>query len=242
MPGPATFNTPFRLLAESYRNAGKLDQDADPTPTQLANGINRLNDLINLEQTQGLKLWLLTDISIIAPTLAAGLALYTLGPGGNVVMTKPLRVIEAYYVDSSSNRRPIDPPLSRDEYTRLSSVTIQGAISSYFVDKQLASLNVYLWNTPDAQAATGQVHLVVQTQVTNMIGLNDTVSFPIEWFMYLHWSLGAQFATGQPQAIIDRCDKQAAFYREKLEGWDVEDADTRFKPDQRISQGFGKFI
>lgn len=241
MPGPATFNTPLRVITEAYRNAGKLDQDSDPSPTQLANGMNRLNDLLNIEQTQGLKLWLDSDITIASPILAAGLSLYTLGPTGNVVMTKPTRIIQGYYIDSSSNRRPIDPPLSRDEYTRLSTTTVQGAISSYFVDKQLATLNVYLWNTPDAQAATGQVHFVVQTQVTNMVGLNDIVSFPVEWFMYLHWALGAQFATGQPQAIIDRCDKMSQMYREKLEAWDVEDAATRFVPDYRTNLQSGRF-
>lgn len=242
MPGPATFNTPALLITEAYRNAGKLDQESEPNSPQLAQGLNKLNVLINYEQTQGLKLWLDQDISIAAPILTAGTALYTLGPGGTVVLAgKPLRVLQGYYVDQSNNRRPIDPPMAREQYYRLSNVTNQGAITSYYVDKQQNTLNVYLWNTPDAEAALGTVHLIIQTQITNMVALTDAISFPLEWFMYLQWALGEQLATGQPESIISRCERMAARYRTAIEGWDVEDADTRFVPDSRSMQDRGSF-
>jgi len=242
MPGPATFNTPFRVITYAYRNAGKLDQDSEPSSSQFAEGLNRLNDLINYEQTQGLKLWLDQDISIAAPILVAGTALYTLGPTGTVVLAgKPLRVLQGYFIDSSDNRRPIEPPMAREEYYRLSNVTQQGAITSYYVDKQQNTLNIYLWNTPDAEAATGTVHFIVQTQITQMIALTDALSFPQEWFLYLHWALAEELATGQPSAIINRCEQMAARYRTALEGWDVEDASTRFVPDSRSMQNRGAF-
>lgn len=242
MPGPATFNTPSLLITEAYRNAGKLDQESNASSAQYAQGLNKLNVLINHEQTQGLKLWLDQDISIAAPILVAGTALYTLGPGGTVVMAgKPLRVLQGYYVDASNNRRPIEPPLAREEYYRLSNITNQGAITSYYVDKQQTTLNVYLWNTPDAEAALGTVHLIVQTQITNMISLNDTISFPLEWYMYLQWALAEQLCTGQPDSVIARCERMAARFRVAIEGWDVEDAGTRFVPDSRSMQDRGSF-
>lgn len=242
MPGPSTFNTPLRVITYAMRNAGKLGQDSEPTPSQYAEYLNRLNDLLNFEQTQGLKLWLDQDIAIFSPILTAGLALYRLGPTGNVVMTKPLRVLQGYYLEATgNNKRPIDPPLSRDEYTRLSNVVQQGAVSSYFVDKQQLTLDIYLWNTPDAQAATGSVHLIVQTQIGQMISLTDSLSIPVEWFSWAHWALGYEICTGQPQNIIDRCEKQTRLYREALENWDVEDASTRFTPDARSTQMNGSF-
>lgn len=242
MPGPATFNTPLRIITEGLREAGKLGQEAEPDSAQLANGINTLNDIINYEQTQGLKLWLDMDLAIAAPILTAGIALYTIGPTGMVVLPgKPLRVLQGFYVDQFNNRRPIEPPLSREEYYRLSNVVTQGAITSYYVDKQQNTLNVYLWNTPDAEAATGAVHLIVQTQVTQMIGLTDALSFPQEWFIYLKWAFAEQKATGQPVAVINRCEQMAKRYRDALEAWDVEDASTRFVPDSRSMQNRGSF-
>lgn len=242
MPGPTTFNTPLRIITYARRNAGKLAQDAEPTSGQYAEDLNRLNDLINYEQTQGLKLWLDQDISIAAPTLVAGTALYTLGPTGTVVLAgKPLRVLQGYYVDSSNNRRPIEPPMAREEYYRLSNVTSLGAITSYYVDKQQNTLNVYLWNTPDTEAASGTVHLIVQTQITQMVALTDAMSFPQEWFLYLQWALAEQLSTGQPVTTMNRCEQMAARYRVALEGWDVEDAATRFVPDSRMMQDRGRF-
>lgn len=242
MPGPVYFNTPLRVITYAMRNAGKLDQESEPNSTQYAEMLNRLNDLINYEQTQGLKLWLDQDISIAAPTLVAGTALYTLGPTGTVVLAgKPLRVLQGYYVDSNNNRRPIEPPMAREEYYRLSNVVTQGAITSYYVDKQQSTLNVYLWNTPDAEAALGTVHLIVQTQITQMISLIDSLSFPQEWFLYLQWALAEQIATGQPVTTMNRCEQMAARYRVALEGWDVEDASTRFVPDSRSMQDRGSF-
>lgn len=242
MPGPATFNTPLLTITEAYRNAGKLDQESLPNSTMYAAGLNKLNTLINYEQTQGLKLWLDQDISIAAPILTAGTALYTLGPGAMVVMVgKPTRVLQGYYMDSSNNRRPIDPPLSREEYYRLSNVNAQSAINSYYVDKQQNTLNVYLWNTPDAQAALGTVHLITQTQINQMISLTDAMSFPLEWFLYLQWALGEQFCVGQPEAVRLNCERMSTRYRVGLEGWDVEDAATRFVVDPRSVQDRGGF-
>lgn len=238
MPGPATFNSPLRTITYALRNAGKLGQEATPSDAQFAEWLNRLNDLINLEQTRGLKLWLQTDLNL---PLTLGLAKYRIGPGGNLNMTKPLRVIQAYYQESGGSRRPLDPPLSREEYTRLSQVNQAGTITSYFVDKQLTTLDVYLWNPPDAQALTGQVHLITQVQAGNPITLTEDMPFPQEWFMYLQWALADEASTGQPIAIIERCRLKRAEYRADLEGWDVEDASTRFVPDSRGGQNTGAF-
>lgn len=243
MPGPVSFNTPDRVIREAMRNAKLLGKGQDPSSEDYAEYMPRLNDVLNIEQTQGLKLWLQLDQPI---TLVAGTALYTLGPSGTVVMSAaPKRVVQGYYLDSSSNRRPL-LTLSRDEYTRLSNVTNQGAINSYFVDKQestptTGTLNVYFWLTPDTQAATGTAHLIIQEQCQNIVSLNDTMNFPSEWFMFLHWELGAQLANGQPQAILDNCLRNAGKYREMLESWDVEDASTSFSPDQRIVYETGAF-
>ena len=237
MTAPASFNTPDRIIRMAMVDAGYLQDGDDPTPEQYANYLNRLNDLINYWQTQGLKLWLQYDLAV---PLVAGQAAYTIGPGGSVPMTKPLRVIQGYYLDGSSVKRPL-LPLSRDEYTRLSTVTQQGALNSYFVDKQVSVLSVHFWLVPDTVAATGTAQLIVQQQVTNLVSLTDTMNFPQEWFLALRWGLADDICTGQPQAIMDRCAGKAMFYLNALEAWDVEDASTMFQPDQRAAYITGAF-
>ena len=237
MTAPTNFNTPDRIIRMAMVDAGYLQDGDDPTSEQFANYLNRLNDLINLWQTKGLKLWLQSDLSV---PLTAGQATYTFGPGGSVDMTKPLRVLQGYYLDTSDTKRPL-LPLSRDEYTRLSNVVQLGALNSYFVDKQQSVLSISFWLTPDTTAATGTAQLSIQQQVVNLVSLNDDMNFPQEWFMALRWGLADDICTGQPQAIMDRCFTKAEMFRTALEDWDVEDASTVFQPDQRSAYNVGRF-
>ncbi len=226
-----TDNTPGVIIADAMEAAGLLAEGASPTSDQQARYLRKLRDLVRWEQTQGLKLFLNQDIAV---PVVAGKAQYLLGPAGDVAFSdKPLRVIQAYYLNSDGIRRPL-VSLSWDDYLRLSQVSQTGAVNSYFVDKQSTQLKVTLWPVPDSQTATGAVHLLVQSAVTAPIDLTTTTSFPAEWRMFLVWALADQLATGQPQAIMDRCAQRAEAYRQTLEDWDVEDTMTQFQPDSRM--------
>jgi len=236
MPTPND-NTPVSIINDAYFDAGLTQEGQVPNSEQVVMGMRKLMDIINLFQTQGLKLWLMEDLPI---TLTAGTGTYTFGPAGSVVMAKPTRVIDAYYEDANHIRRPL-VPLAWGEYVRLSKINQTGQLNSYFVDKQQTQLSVFFWLIPDAVAATGTAHLVLQKQVTNFITLTETMNFPIEWRIALRWALADELATGQPQAIMDRCQARAISYRTMLEDWDVEDAPTRFTPDARSQYATGAF-
>lgn len=242
MTTPAS-NTPYPIITDAMQDAGLLQDGEVPTPEQLAKYMRRLRDVINLWQTQGLKLWLLSDTAV---TLVAGQATYSFKPSGDVNMTKPLRVIQGYYLFTSSNvRRPIWP-LSWQEYLTLGQAgtltSNWGAISQYFVNKLATELTVTFWLCPDTnEAANGTAHVLLQTQVTNPVNLTETVQFPEEWRMALHWGLADDICTGQPQAIMDRCAQRATTYRTALEDWDVEDTTTTFQVDSRNSANVGRF-
>lgn len=231
-------NNPYAIIADAYLDAGKRDTSDVLNGDQLASGMRRLADLINFFQTQGIKLWTLVDTPV---PLVSGQALYSFLPGGNIDMTRPLRVIQGYYLDVSGNQRPL-AVMAQEEYLRLSRVTTNpGAINSYYVDKRVDRLNVTFWLTPDATAATGVAHVMLQTQVVKLSNFTDEVLFPDEWRLALRWGLADDLCTGQPQIIMDRCERMAMKYREALEGWDVEDAATTFAPDARVYSGTGRF-
>ena len=237
MTTPA-LNTPFAIISDAYLDAGKLSQGEVPSSEMIVDGMRRLTDVINLWQTQGLKLWLLSDTAV---TLVAGQARYVFSPTGDVAMTKPMRVLQGYYLDSNNIRRPLTV-LSWDEYLRLSQVTgNNGAVNSYFVNKLQTTLEVYFWLTPDATAATGTGHVLLPTQVANFTEVDETMNFPSEWRIALRWGLADELAAGQPQAIMDRCEKRAQSYRMALEDWDVEDTPTFFQPDGRGGSSQGSF-
>ena len=233
-------NTPAAIITDAYRDAGKLQLGDTPSSEQLVEGAGKLIDIINFEQTQGIKLWLNVDTEV---TLVEDTGTYIFGPlvsGATVDMTKPLRVAEGYYKDSNGIRRPLTV-LSWDDYIRLSQVSETGQINSYFVNKMQSVLSVFFWLIPDATAATGTAHLLFQVQATNFTNLTETMNFPIEWRVFLRWALAEELSTGQPSAIMERCTGMAQRYREALEDWDVEDAPVQFVADQRGQYATGNF-
>jgi hypothetical protein len=239
------FNTAYQIIVDAMRDVGKLRAGGAPDPDIMSEYMRRFNKLLNFYQTKGLKLWLIQDLAItLLPPISStqGVALYTFGPSGTVVMPKPLRVISGYYLDINNNQRPLIPMSYADEYKRLSNVLQPGAINSYAVDKQALTLNVYFWNAPDSfTAANGSAHLMLETQAQNLVNVTDTMLFPIEWSLLLEWGFANQISTGQPMAIVARTAAMEAQYLEAMEGWDVEDADTMLQPDQRQFQNQGRF-
>lgn len=237
-------NTALGIIKDAMVDAGRLQSGATPDSQRLADNFRRLCDLINLWQTQGLKLFLLQDIAI---PLYEGQGLYTFGPSGcDVTMAKPLRALQGYVLvnsdstaccDDAGIRRPIYP-ISWDEWMRLPQVCGNNStVTSFFVDKQPYQLNVHFWNTPDAVEANNVAHLLMQTQSVLPVNLEDASGFPQEWRMALRWGLADDIATGQPQAIMDRCTQRAAMFKNALEDFDVEDAPTMFAVDTRYSMG-----
>lgn len=230
MPAPANFGSASDAIVLAFVNAGLLATSGTPNSEQFALGYNRLNHLVNFLQTKGLKLFTNVDTAV---ALVAGTSLYTLGPAGTVVMTKPLRVVEAYYLDQYNSRVPLTPA-SWQEWSILPvNNSAPGQPTSYFVDKQRLTLNVNLWPTPDANAALGSLHLVLQTQVPLGTNLTEAVYFPAEWFLGVVWALADELSTGQPTAIVENCRTKKKEFLEALEAWDVEDAETFFVPDTR---------
>jgi len=203
----------------------------------LSDYFRRLTDLVNLWQTQGLKLFLNETITL---TLTAGVGLYTLGPTGTVVMAKPMRVLQGNIVTTGNIKRPLNV-LSYNEWMTLSQTTNLGMISSYFVDKQADLLKVHFWNVPDVTEAINTAELLTQVAAPNPVNLEEATQFPQEWRIALMWGLADEICGGQPQAIMDRCSKRASVYREALEDWDVEDAPTRFTVNFQGTGPTGRF-
>lgn len=236
-------NTPYAIIYDAMLDAGKLEEGGVPTPEALAKNMRRLRDLINTWQTQGLKLWVNVDTAV---PLVAGTPTYSFAPTGDVDMTKPLRVLQGYYLFTTTNVRRQLTVLSWNDYLTLGQAGNltgnQGPINSYFVNKQQSSLDVTFWLCPDTtEAANGQAHVLLQCQVTNPVNLTETMNFPVEWRMALHWGLSDDISTGQPESVIQRCAQKAQMYRTMLEDWDVEDAPTQFQPDSRMQYVTGSF-
>lgn len=221
-------NTAQGVIDKAFVDAGRLPRGGTPSSTQYADGLDRLNDVINLIQTEGQRLWLEEEYQLVAPILQVGKQTYSFGVGGDVSMNRPLRVKYASYAESgTSNFRPL-LSYAREEWTRLGNRSGGGSINGYFVDKQADFMMLSLWQVPDATSAAGTVALVLHTQASNPASVSLATGFPVEWVMALRWLLAADLATGMPQDIVQRCEQKATYYKSQLDNWDIEDAPVHF--------------
>jgi len=234
-------NNAYGIIQDAMVDAGFLQEGDRPNSEQLSVNLRRLTDLVNLWQTQGLKLFFQEEISV---PLVVGQTQYVLGPvvGSAVVMAKPSRILSGFVMLKTSNiRRPL-VIISRDDWERLSQVSgNNGTINSFFVDKQAYQLNLNVWPPPDANEVQNTATFLVQVQAANPVLLTDQTSFPQEWRIALRWGLADDISTGQPMSVIARCAQKADAYRKALENWDVEDAPTYFGMDARFYQNRSKF-
>jgi len=235
----STSNTAYGIINDAMFDAGYLQEGAEADSEQLAIYMRRLCDIINLWQTQGIKLFLQEEITV---PLVLNQTQYVIGPiGPAVTMDKPLQVLQGFVLNTSNIRRPL-VPISRDEWERLSQVTgNSGTINSYFADKQAYALNLNLWPAPDSTEILNTATFLMRVQAKNPILLTDNTAFPQEWRMALRWGLADDICTGQPESIMNRCQQRATAYRTALENFDVEDTSTRFNVDSRFYNTAGRF-
>ena len=52
------------LVTKAYEDCGLLTIGGTPSAAMMARGLDRVNDLINLWATQGLKLWLQEEVNL----------------------------------------------------------------------------------------------------------------------------------------------------------------------------------
>src|SRR6266699_4902019 len=226
---PVLFNTAELCVRDAMREAQLIDKTATPNGEDFANHVNRLNQIVQLNMTQGLKLFLWKDTPV---TLVAGIQAYPITNAFVNSNTNPQQMREAYYLYPSGSQYPLIP-YSWNEWNTLSTRSQQGQPTNFFVDKQATTFNFNLWPIPDSTAALGTAHVLVRQRAPQMLQLNEQTQFPTEWFLFLVWSLADEICIGQPAAIMQRCAEKALLYRTMLEGFDVEDTGVQFQPDPR---------
>lgn len=230
-----SINSAYSVITDAYEDATLLQQGDTLNGEQLAKGMKRLRDVLNFFQIKGLKVFLWDDVTV---TLVAGQAEYTLGSGGDVDMTKPLSIMQAYYLYTATNvRRPITVMSANDYFLLGQAGTLtanRGTVSQYYAEKLYNEINVTFWLCPDAtEVANGAAHLFLRKQWTNATNLTDTLEFEPAWRIAIRWALAYELASSQPQSVIERCQLNRDTYMEALEGWDAEDAPTSIQADSR---------
>ena len=222
-----------QLIAGALRLAGAVAQGETPTATQVSEAAEALNMMVKAWQVDGMPLWAMKQYSI---TLTASTATYEIGLSKTVNTPKPLKIVQAFLHNSTSN---IDIPmvqLTRDEYNMLGNKTSSGQPIQYFYEPLNTYGVLHVFPVPDTTAASDNtLTIVYQRPFEDFDAANDTPDFPQEWYDALKFGLADRLAPEYGLSIQDRADLKARAREMKLDAlsFGTEEGSFEFQADSR---------
>ena len=225
-----------QVIISALRKLGVIELGGTPDADTLTNASLVLNLMIKMWAVDGLKIWTVDELTL---PLVASKTSYVIGPGGDLVTDKPLKLIQAWLRNTSVTPQ-IDTPmqiLSKQEYNILGSKGSTGTANSVFLDPRVNTSTLYSYLTPEAYTATTyQMHLVVQRMMSDVLTGTAIPDFPTEWMQALVWGLADQLAIEYSVPMNHRQEimTRALGYKEQMTAFDVESTSTFFTPDMRF--------
>ncbi len=197
------------IITRALRMCGAIDAIETPSATDLANGLDALNELISsMSIARGL-IYAQTTETL---TLTIGDGSYSIGTGADFNTARPL-AIESAYITSNG----VDTPLyisGRNEYNALADKSTQGLPGTLYYDPTFTNGNVRFYPVPDAAYV---VTVSTWKEISQIAAVGDSVSLPEYLLTYLKVALAINLAGEYRQPIspawVDQRDELARYMR-----------------------------
>lgn len=184
------------IIKRALRLIGALAQGETPTTDQVTEAAVALNGLVKAWEADGMPLWAIKQLSV---PLIASTSTYTLST------PKPLKVLQAFNHDSTSN---VDIPmriLTKQEYNILGNKTSSGNPIQIYYDPRRDNGVLYVFPVPTSlQATNNTIQLVYQAPFEDFNASTDTPDFPQEWYDAVTYGLACRLAPEYGLPIPDR--------------------------------------
>lgn len=181
-----------QLIEGALRLCGVLAQGESPSTDQVSEAAEALNMLVKAWEADGMPLWAIKTLGI---PLTASTASYRIGLTQTVDTPKPLKIIQAWNRDSTSD---VDIPLrilTKQEYNQLGNKTTEGNPVQVYYDPQNTYGDLYVFPVPTATEATNnQIYIVYQRPFEDFDASTDEPDFPQEWYEALKYGLASRLA------------------------------------------------
>lgn len=169
--------TAQEIVTDALESIGVYAPGETLSAADSSRALTVLNDMLDSWSNDNLAVFARTEVTKV---LTANVYQYTIGAGGAINTTRPLRVLDgygsAYVVDTNSNRFPIDV-IGQDQWNligNVATVTSDGP-TKLFYDAQYPLGTINLFPVP-LQAWT--LHFDTMLQLTDFAALGTTVSLP----------------------------------------------------------------
>lgn len=186
---PATVVTARDMI----NNAGKLNRvlgvGVTFTDSEAMSGLNRLNSMLDSWWNERLMVFNIAEDSFTWPAATTS---RTIGVGGNVSVTRPVKIHSAYFRDSSNNDYPVQ--IIEDKAT-YDSITLKTSASSYpdylFCDYANPLASLFVWGRP-----SGSLTCVLKSwrQLQSFVSLDVALALPPGYQEAIEFNLAVRTA------------------------------------------------
>ena len=196
-------------------------------PTLEADCAEALNLMLKSWQNLGIQLWTRKQQTVPFTTATSSVNFKT--PGGGVNIAPPLRIIDAYRKDTSS-----DVPmtlLSRLDYDQLSNKASNGVPTQFFYDYQATEGTLYVW-----PAASSNTNIVVtyHKPFDDMDSNVDSLDFPQSWQEAVKWNLAMRLAPEFGRQVTQEIAILATQTLSNAQEAGYEEGSVRFRPSPQM--------
>lgn len=180
--------TANEIITESLRIIGAIASNETPSSSELADGLVKLNDMLDIFSTEDL---VVPGITRELFTCTPSQQIHTLGSGGDFDTTRPLEVKKVVYQDPSNSNYELPIRIRQmEEYAGIASKQTTSEIpESVYIDNAYPLMNLYFWPIPSEAI---KVILWTDKVIQNFATGATSMSLPPGYSAMLKYNL-AQF-------------------------------------------------
>ena len=219
------------IITDAYALCGAIDENDTLNATQITKGARVLNGLIKtFAGKMGMPLWAVVTTSF---PLTANTSTYTIGIGSTINSPKPLKILQAWHRDTSTD---FDTPLnvvSLQEYFKLGNKFVDGVPVQLAYEQGNTTGTIYVYPEADTYSvANREIWIRYQRPFQDFDASGDTPDFPNEWNLALTYNLAIALAPslGVPPNDLNTLKQSAKEYTEDAMEAEIENASIFLQP------------
>ena len=219
--------TRTELSTSALRKLGVIAQGQTPSSDDLTNAAMALNMAIAELRAIGMPLWKRTSYTW-TPTTSQ----YSIGIGMTIDENAPLKMYQAYRVDSGSTSKIPVEIISNTDFNMLPTNTGAPPLKLNY-DPRVNYGYINLWPTPSS-TNTAAITIIYQAPYDYLTGASDTLDFPEEWYSAIVYKTAVLLAPEWGIPLQDRqlLIKEMQMYIDSAMTVSQEDGSFFISPDR----------
>lgn len=218
------------ICAAALRKIGAIALGQTPSTTEITNASEALNNLVAEFQTLGMPLWARNEYTI---PMVDSQDSYTIGVGLAVDTPFPLKIVQAWIVDSGGGAIQELWPNSIEAFNRLPTGNPPGSPSQYTYQPFINYGVFRVWPAPDSTTvADKDLNISYMSPFEGFTAAANTPYFPREWNNALIYGLADLLSPEYGIPPNDRMliKKEAKDHLELALDFGMENASITFSP------------